>query len=386
MTSAKWVEKLRVEVCGWCGRRIESCPHCGGRHKIQTEWVEAGRGLLGGAGGLIVKRMGKGKVAVVADRTTWEVAGREVFEGLRGEGVSAKDFVLPIGERPAFPTEELAKDVEEALDGCDYAVAVGSGTVNDIVKLAAHRAEVPYVVFATAPSMNGYTSAISAVFVGGLKVTTPARPPVGVILDGDVLSSAPPHMRAAGPADLVSKFAANADWLISDLLLGTGYCPLPQEVVEPAYRALDDIADGVREGDPDSCLALGLSLLLSGFSLAVAGSSAPASGGEHLVSHYLDMLAHHAGREPFALHGLQVGVGTLACARLYELLLSRGSLDPGGIEEKGWEEEDRRLRELHGPLYKFVVQEARRKFETRRARKEALLRLSSSPSEFWAKV
>ncbi len=298
--------------------------------------------------------------------------------------MEAREHVLPIGEEPAFPTDELAREVEEGAKGFDFVVAVGSGTVNDICKLAAHRLNLPYLVFATAPSMNGYTSSISAAFVGGLKVTTPARPPVGVVLDANVLSSAPPHMRAAGIADLVSKFVANADWLISDLLLGTGYCPLPGKLVERAYRAVEELADGVREGEKWSNLALGLALILSGFSLTVAGSSAPASGGEHLVSHYLDMMARHQGRAPFALHGLQVGVGTLACAKLYELL--QNSEPKIRTSLPSWEEEEERLRREHGPLFEFVREEARRKFDTLPRRLEVLQDWFSHPEQFWNKV
>ena len=109
----------------------------------------------------------------------------------------------------------------------DALVAVGSGTINDLCKYAAAQDGKPYVVFATAPSMNGYTSMNAAITVDGHKKTLPAATPLGVFMDLGVLAAAPARMIRAGLGDSLCRSTAQADWLLSHHLLGTPYRRAP---------------------------------------------------------------------------------------------------------------------------------------------------------------
>ena len=181
----------------------------------------------------------------------------------------------------------------------------------------------PYAVFATAPSMNGYTSMNAAITVDGHKKTLPAATPLGVFIDLEVLAAAPARMIRAGLGDSLCRSTAQGDWLLSHHLLGT---PYPSGAVRDARartsRLLLDAPEALLRGDPDAMRALARTLVLSGLGMTICGGSYPASQGEHLISHYIDMFAP-AGRAPY-FHGEQVAVATLTMARIQEELLAAG--------------------------------------------------------------
>ena len=60
--------------------------------------------------------------------------------------------------------------------------------------------------------------------------------------------------------------------------------------------------------------ALTEALIYSGAAMMIVGSSRPASGSEHLISHYLDMNSEKRLR-----HGIQCALGAVAMAAYHEL-------------------------------------------------------------------
>ncbi|MDQ7086916.1 MAG: iron-containing alcohol dehydrogenase [Acidobacteriota bacterium] len=224
--------------------------------------------------------------------------------------------------------------------------------------------------------MNGYASSIAALTERGLKVTRPVAPPAVIVVDTRVLAAAPPQLGAAGFGDLLSKPLSSADWLLAHWLLDEPLCPTALSLADQAVRQARRHAAGLPRGDPAAHGALIEALLLSGISMSIAGASSPASGGEHLLSHYLDISAE-AWARPSRLHGEQVAVGTLVCRRLYAYLRSAGP--PQG--PAGAEEDDTTLRRLHGHLSPGALaalldeaRAARRRRPDRRARVARLQR------------
>jgi glycerol-1-phosphate dehydrogenase [NAD(P)+] len=134
-------------------------------------------------------------------------------------------------------------------------------------------------------------------------------------------------MSGAGFGDLLSKNASTADWILSHLLFGDYYCPLAASLAEEAITNCISKAELIKYNHPEGLTVLIDALLRSGISMVMAGSSSPASGGEHLISHLWDMTAHWSAREP-ALHGEQTGMTTLISLRLYEKLLA---LEPADL-------------------------------------------------------
>lgn len=256
---------------------------------------------------------GAGSV-VVCDATTHNVAGARVAQLLGGVPAITLDSPHP-------HADDVTADALDARlpRGTSRLVAVGAGTVNDLAKHAAHRRGIPYGVVPTAASMNGYTSTIAALSVQGVKRTLPATGPAWVYADPAVVASAPRPMAAAGAGDLLSKTTATADWAMSAIVAGTPFSTAPDELVAGAFARVLASAEGIARGEPEATRELTTALVLSGLSMAVAGSSAPSSGGEHLVSHVWDMTAK-ARRRPVALHGAQVAIATLVMTALYEAL------------------------------------------------------------------
>lgn len=266
-------------------------------------------------------------ILVVADQITRDIAGNRVRQLLDKDTHHIRLLAIPNGsEGRPHADEPTLNLVQTAMNGVDAAIAVGSGTVNDLTKLASFRLNVPYITVATAPSMNGYTSAIAAILVNGVKRTIDCHQPFAVIADLDILKAAPLPLIAAGFGDLESKPTATADFRLGGLLRGNYYCGAPEQVVLGAEKLAADKADGLRMRDIESIEALTRALILSGISMALAGSSSPASGGEHLISHFLDMTCQRDGRKE-GWHGAQVGVATLITATLYEALRQRSPED-----------------------------------------------------------
>jgi glycerol-1-phosphate dehydrogenase [NAD(P)+] len=259
---------------------------------------------------------------VVADDRTFAAAGRDVEASLRRAALSSDETFLYGPD--VYAEHAFVARLQEAL-GSSRAipVAVGSGTINDLTKLAAHRCGRPYMVVATAASMDGYTAYGASITYRGSKQTFDCPAPRAVIADLDVIGAAPREMNAAGYADLLAKAVAGADWILAD---AAGEEPLDQaawETVQHFLPAWVANPGGIARAEPEALRRLVTGLLMSGFAMQSARSSRPASGAEHQFSHLWDMQHHtHDGAAPS--HGFKVGIGSLASLALYEVLLRRG--------------------------------------------------------------
>lgn len=358
----------------WLAGPVTGCP-CGREHRVPIREVLVGRTALDAVPGLVQQHTDRrGPLLVIADPETWDAAGSRVAAALRAAGFGVREALLP---HAPHADDRTIETLAPALDGAPARiVAIGSGTINDLGKALAARAGVPQLTVGTAASMNGYTSAITALTIRGLKVTRPAPPPDLLVLDTDVLAAAPVRLTRAGFGDLCSKPVSGADWVLGHQLLGEDLCPTALALADGAVREARARAAGIGTNDPAAIATLTEALVLSGLSMAIAGASSPASGGEHLVSHDLDISAKGFGREPF-LHGEQVAVGTLASIALYERIGALGAPDAGAPVPP--DDDDDAIRTLHAHLdpvaLAAVLEEARKKrgrVPDRAARRNAL--------------
>jgi glycerol-1-phosphate dehydrogenase [NAD(P)+] len=362
-----------------------TCPDCGNLHAIPTEVVVIGEGALKKVPS-VLKRIGlNGKGLLIADEDTYRAAGREVERVLRQSGAGIETLLL---DEPVKADEVALKRVAERITPEHrFLLAVGSGTINDIVKRTAFEAGLPHLVCPTAPSMNGYTSSIAAMTINGLKQTLEAYPPMAVIADVEVLTHAPPAMIRAGLGDLLSKNVSLADWKLARRIRDDAYCPLPSEMVASIAGKCAAHAEEIGRGERIAIRELMEGLILSGFSMVVAGSSSPASGGEHLISHTWDMAAEEAGR-PHALHGAQVGVATLVTAKLYEILSQwtpdRIDVDALVAVHESWDTVEARLRSEHSGNYDAVREEAKAKFLSEEALRGELTKIKREWGAIWS--
>ena len=289
----------------------------------ETRALVVGPGVLGETGRVFREQFSGARAIVVADETTYALAGRTVGEVLQQADIKC---VSPYLYRdPALYAEfRFVEELEAALREHDaIPVAVGSGAINDLVKLAAHRAGRPsYLCVATAASMDGYTAFGASITFQGAKQTFTCPAPRAVVADLEVMGRAPSEMTASGYADLQAKITAGADWILADTL---GVEPIEArawDIVQGGLR--NSLADpaGARAGRSEAIGPLVEGLMLGGFAMQWTKSSRPASGAEHQFSHLWDM-EHHTHNGVAPSHGFKVGIATLAVTELYEELMRR---------------------------------------------------------------
>jgi glycerol-1-phosphate dehydrogenase [NAD(P)+] len=231
--------------------------------------------------------------AVIDDIRTREVAGDEVAQAMSGAGWSVRRLML---EDPAPGEDPVCDDLTHErllpqVAGVDLVIPVGSGVISDVGKWLAHDSGVPLVTFATAASMNGYTAANVAPKIAGVKSLVRAAAPVLAFSRPKVITGAPHEMTVSGLGDVLAKPVSSADWYMNHFLFDDYFCERSVGLVtdiEPLYL---DHPDRIRERDESAIMAMLDALMLTGVAMTMVGTSAPASGSEHLVSHSLDMLS-----------------------------------------------------------------------------------------------
>ncbi len=363
---------------------------CGRTHQVETRWAEIQKGALENLPDRIKELGSNLKVVLVVDARTMQIAGQRTSELLASASHKTEICQLPdkAGGRPHADEENLNLAFS-VMENADLAVAVGSGTCNDIAKLSSFKRSIPYCVVATAPSMNGYTSSIAAIMKNGVKRTIECHGPLGVIADPEILAKAPTELIAAGLGDLESKPTATSDYRLAGLIRGDYYCPAPEKVVLEAEQKVADAAQSIGSGDPEGISLLTEALLLSGLSMKLAGSSSPASGGEHLISHFWDMTAPLEGRVE-GWHGAQVGVTTIVTSTLYEFLrkLDPSSLDIESMVDSRPDLNDMRstIGEVHGPLAEEVFVQFKQKHLDKAGYRKELEFIVNNFQSLWDKV
>ena len=253
-------------------------------------------------------------VLVVCDANT-EPFTEDIGRTLSEAGKEISLFRFP--DRHLVPEIGRLKELFAAAEGADYLLGVGSGVINDICKYLSAKTEKPCGILATAPSMDGYVSGVSALYENGRKVTLPAAPPREALIDVNILANAPLDMIVAGAGDLIGKHTSLLDWKLARDLKGEKY---DAEIVARMEKALSLGMESAKKlvlRDFAAVETLIDGLLLSGIEMQRAGNSRPASGSEHHISHYLEMKGEEMGKD-FAPHGVKVALGCLVSAAMYK--------------------------------------------------------------------
>jgi glycerol-1-phosphate dehydrogenase [NAD(P)+] len=287
-----------------------------------TRALEIGIGNLKQAPGLFSQQFGESQAVVVADTQTFSAAGRSVLDAFRSAGLSCREpFIFP--DTNLHAEYSYVTRLENSLKGhTAIPVAVGSGSINDLTKLASHRANRSYLCIPTAASMDGYTAFGASITHEGSKQTFLCPAPRAVLADLEVIAAAPVEMKAWGYADLLAKVTAGADWILADALGEELMHPQAWQIAQSRLREVVADPASICLGKPEAMARLVEGLMLGGFAMQAAGSSRAASGAEHQFSHLWDMQHHtHNGKVPS--HGFKVGIGTLASTALYEYLLDQ---------------------------------------------------------------
>ncbi len=270
------------------------------------------------------------RVLVITDAHTMSMS-EPIVNALRENGNEL--IFCHFAEEEPIADEKTVDEARARGAAADYLLAVGAGTLNDVAKYAGFLLNKPSGVYATAPSMDGFTSGVTPLIVNGAKVTYPAQVAHDVLMDADVLAHAPRIMVGAGVGDILAKYCCLTDWRISHILTGEPYGQEAASLMDEAVRACDASIPDLVAQRANGVEKLMNALLISGYAMVIAGNSRPASGAEHHMSHYLEMDFLRRGKR-IPLHGVKVGLGTLVSLYLYHTLKGRALSLPASVYEE----------------------------------------------------
>jgi glycerol-1-phosphate dehydrogenase [NAD(P)+] len=255
--------------------------------------------------GLYLSRAGHKQVAVLVSAGLLAPLQDRVREALRSQAIAPLSWL----EIESNDLETAARMFIEFPKGTAAVVGVGGGKALDMAKYVSFLARLPYYAVPTSLSNDGFCSPQSSLTVRDQRRSLPAALPRGVVIDTAVCRDAPRVLTLSGVGDLVAKLTAVRDWKLAYHATG--------ELVDD-FAAL--LSDGSIHSfrsrpafDPEGLRLLATGLLLNGIAMEIAGSSRPASGSEHLISHALDAISARS-----RLHGLQVGVASYLVSLLQE--------------------------------------------------------------------
>ena len=292
---------------------------CGHHHKLDIRHIAIGKGVLPEILSMAAPFKGK-KIFMLSDDNTFAVAGQKTLQLLEQEGHLVKSFVFHTGSEMLIPDEKaLGRLFMELEPQTALIVAVGSGSLNDMGKYMSARTGIPYIIVCTAPSMDGYASDGAPMICDGFKISFVATLAYGIVGDTDIMKDAPMRMIQAGFGDVLGKATALAEWKMSRDLTGEYYCETIVQLVEKALQKAIDNAAGLAVRDEQAIRYLIEALTLTGVAMGLTGVSRPASGAEHMLSHYWEMyyIAHNRFPE---FHGIKVGIATPIICQVFRLL------------------------------------------------------------------
>lgn len=299
---------------------------CGRIHSADIDEILIGSGVINETGAVVDKIAAKygfdksvHSIFMLADGNTYKAVGEKTENILTERGYKINKLILP-GETQVVPDEKTIFKALHAINREDrFIIAAGSGTINDMCRYLCFKLGVPYIIVASAPSMDGFAANVAPLVVNNKKTTYITTTPRAIIGDIDILKEAPLNLIAAGLGDILGKYNALCDWKNSNIITGENYCAELAGMVGEATKKCEQSADGLAKRDERSITMLMEALVLTGISISFWGFSRPASSAEHHVAHFWEMVFLYEGKEA-VLHGAKVGVSSVAMAYLYNKL------------------------------------------------------------------
>ena len=297
---------------------------------VETKDIVFGDGVTDQTGEIFTKLFPGAKALVVADGNTFEATGEEVVASLEAAGVEfAEDPYIFPGKPTLYAGYENVEILRDHIAPLENTIvcSIGSGTLNDIAKLASGELGRPYMNVCTAASVDGFAAFGASISRDGFKITRSCPGPAGLVADNDVVCHAPKRLTATGYGDLIEKIPAGADWILADAL---GIEPINEYVWDmvqgPLRGSLAD-PEAIGNGDKKAIEGLMEGNLMSGLAMQAGQSSRSASGAGHQFSHTWEMEGHGLDWEPPLSHGFKVGIGTIASCAIWEEFLAMEAED-----------------------------------------------------------
>lgn len=270
--------------------------------------VLAGHDVISEIGTMCLDFELKGTSLIVTGQTTGSVAAAKVKDLLAEKGYEVQQIVVgEATQQNLVKVEEVAKDVRAS-----FLLGVGGGSKIDLAKLASSNIKIPFISVPTSASHDGIASPRASIKDGGNSLSLNASVPLGVVADTALIMKAPYRLLASGCADVISNTTAILDWQLADRLRTEFFSSSAANLAKYAAESIIENAAAIKPNLEESVWVSIRPIIISGISMAVAGSSRPTSGSEHMFSHVLDRIA--PGK---ALHGEQCGVGSIMMMYLH---------------------------------------------------------------------
>lgn len=269
--------------------------------------LEVGKGTMKGLG-MYLKNNGFENAVIFFGNGLIDMFGRDIIRDIKADGIKVLDYM-------ELDTVKI-EDIIELAFGMDsktqVILGIGGGKVIDTAKYAAYLRKLPFISIPTSASSDGFSSASASLIVNGRRTSVPAKMAYGIVVDTDIVKSAPDKFLYSGIGDMVSKITALYDWLFES---DRGYSEMNDFAVMIAKKAVNSFVRTPFETIKDDLFLKELvdSLALSGIANEIAGGSTPTSGSEHLISHALDKMLERP-----QLHGVQVGIATYVMSVVQE--------------------------------------------------------------------
>lgn len=290
---------------------------------------------------------GYNKILIVADENTYGVAGEKTEAVLAGKEIYKVIFA---GSEILIPNETAIETVENNLADAEVIIGIGSGVIQDLCKYVSMDNGIPYMICATAPSMDGYASSGAAMILKGMKETVPAGVPKAIVADTEVLKNAPKEMIKAGYGDIIGKFSALNDWKLSHAVNNEYFCEYIYDLTLEMVNRTLELSEGIANGDEESIGTLMQALVIVGILMSFAGSSRPASGSEHHLSHFFEITGI-IDNKPYFPHGIDVAYSTVITAEIRSQILNKQ------FPEKLYRQSTEEYTEAMNEVYKTIADE-----------------------------
>lgn len=248
------------------------------------------------------------KVVIFFGNGLIDMFGYKVFDSLKASGIE----VLEYCELDTVDMDDIIQLAFGLPNSTQAVIGLGGGKVIDAAKYMGFLRNLPFISVPTSASSDGFSSASASLLIDGKRCSVPARLAYGIIVDTDVIKSAPVKFLYSGIGDMVSKITALYDWLFEE---AHGASQVNDFALMISKKAVNSFVRTPFESIQDKLFLKELldSLAMSGIANEIAGNSAPTSGSEHLISHALDKIS-----EVPQLHGIQVGIATYLMARVQD--------------------------------------------------------------------
>jgi glycerol-1-phosphate dehydrogenase [NAD(P)+] len=322
---------------------------------------------------------------LVSDSNTYAALGQKVEADLRKREWDVRTVILD-GTDVIADEKHIFEVLFHAHAEARMYLAVGSGTITDVTRYASFCSRNGFISLPTAPSVDAYTSVGAALTMGGFKKTVPCQTPLAVFADLQTLCQAPRDMIAAGYGDVLGKYISLADWQLGHLLLDEPYDAGVAARLRRALLSCVENAEAIGRASRGGIAVLMEGLFESGLCMAEFGSSRPASGAEHIFSHFWEMKRAQEHR-PAILHGIKVGLGTVLAARRYEAIRGLDQkevvtrLSTASLPDR--EDEIAHIRTAYGPVADRIITDHRPFLENLEANFEALKR---KIGDYWPEI